>query len=182
MEVMDKIKIKCPSCGALLLTLDNPANKEKIVTCPNCKTKNKFKDFVKEVPLKTYVDDTELHPKIDDFPGRFVDKKTGISYYLSEGQLVVGRKPVKSAPKADIPILTDDMGMSRLHLKVKVILARDGHYRVYVSNAQNLNPTYINGELLKEDNVIGLKHGDIIKLSETELVYLGTPDNDITMI
>lgn len=44
---MDKIRIKCPNCGAVLEAVDNPANFDKFVTCPNCKVRNKFQDFVK---------------------------------------------------------------------------------------------------------------------------------------
>lgn len=175
---MNTIRIKCPVCGAVLVAKDDPNNAGKYVSCPNCHEKRKFMEF-KKIPLNSkYQDDetdvTELNSKKDTTPGRLLDRKTGMSYALSEGKHIVGRKPLKSAPKADIPIVTNDLGMSRAHVKLKIALARDGRYHVYVSNAENLNPTYINGELLKEGDEVGIKHGDILKLCETELVFIGS--------
>ena len=178
---MDKIRIKCPVCGAVLEVEDNPAYAEKFVVCPNCREKRKFKEYKRIVPKQEPVDDdTTMDPRKDKVPGFLLDKKTGISYELSEGDHMVGRKPVKTPPKADIAIVTADLGMSRAHMRIKVCLARDGCYHIYVSNAENKNPTYLNGELLKEGEIVGLSHGDIIKLCDTELQYVGTAVDDTT--
>jgi uncharacterized Zn finger protein (UPF0148 family) len=191
---MESIRIKCPVCGVVLSAKDDPKNAGKYVTCPNCHEKRKFSEFKRVVPrIPTDVDEstergnkelpdekTELTSPKDASPGYLFDRKTGMYYALSKGVSIVGRKPLKSAPKADIPIVTTDQGMSRAHMKVKVTLAVDGCYHVYVSNAENMNPTYINGELLADEDWVGIRHRDIIKLCDTELVYMGNPLDDET--
>lgn len=182
---MDKIRIKCPVCGAILETVDNPANAEKNVTCPNCKQKNKFKDFkrVASAPAAAPSDETQVGKKQDDSPGYLLDRKTGKEYPLREGRLVVGRKPQNSPPKADIAIVTNDMYMSREHLNVDVMFGQDGHFHVYVSNAKNQNPTFVNDEPLEDGNKVGVRHGDIIKLGETPLQFKSSnPFDDTTEI
>ncbi|MBQ1648085.1 MAG: FHA domain-containing protein [Bacteroidales bacterium] len=178
---MDKIRIKCPVCGVVLEVDDNPAYADKFVVCPNCREKRKFAEFKRYVPSQAPADDeTEADPSAETVPGFLLDRKTGMRYELSDGWHTVGRKPVKTPPKADIAIVTDDMGVSRVHMKVKVALARDGRHHVYVTNAENKNPTYINGEPLKKGDIIGLRNGDIVRLSDTELQYVGTVIDDKT--
>lgn len=188
---MEKIRIKCPVCGAILEVLNNPAYAEKNVVCPNCKEKRKFKEFKKVVPkAPVQVDDTtEINlnsgatgstKKKQEDPGYLMDKKTMKRYDLKEGKFTIGRKPSKSAPKADIPIETEDQGMSRVHMNVRVTLARDGYYHVYVSNAANKNPSYVNGVQLQDGDEVGLKHGDILKLCDSEFVYVGMVVDDKT--
>ena len=178
---MDKIRIKCPVCGVVLEVDDNPAYADKYVVCPNCREKRKFAEFKRYVPSQAPADDeTEADPSAETVPGFLLDRKTGMRYELLDGWHTVGRKPVKTPPKADIAIVTDDMGVSRVHMKVKVALARDGRHHVYVTNAENKNPTYINGEPLKKGDIIGLRNGDIVRLSDTELQYVGTVIDDKT--
>lgn len=189
---MEKIRIKCPVCGAVLEVIDNPANAEKNVVCPNCKEKRKYKEFMRVVPKAAPMDDstdlelpkssdaTELTGKSENTPGYLLDKKTGLRYELREGHFTVGRKPATNPPKADIPIVTNDMGMSRVHMTMKVTLARDGRYHVYVANAENKNATLVNGVLLKDGDMVGLKDKDIVRLCDTELQYFGAVVDDRT--
>lgn len=183
---MEKIRIKCPVCGAVLEALDDPANVGKNVRCPNCKQRNKFTDFKRIVPMAAPVpsedDETQIAQKRNDSAGYLLDRATYRRYPLHEGKQIVGRKPHRSAPKADVPIETADQGMSREHLCLEVISGRDGRYHVYASNAKNQNPTEINGVKLADGDKVGIKHGDIIKLCDTQLVYVGTPVNDETEI
>ena len=180
---MDKIRIKCPFCGAILETLDNPANYEKNIVCPNCKTKNKFKDFKRIVPkpLPSPEDDvTQFSTHIKGFVGYLVDVKTKREYHLKEGKNLIGRLTIKTPPLADIPIETQDMGMSRRHLYIDIMKGRDGQYHAYAYNANNKNATLINGCILEEDEKIGLKNDDIITLCETKLKYVGSIIDDKT--
>jgi len=183
---MEKIRIKCPVCGAVLEALDDPANERKSVKCPNCQQRNKFVDFKRVVPISAPVpsesDDTQIGIMRNDSVGYLMDRMTYRRYPLREGRQIVGRKPHRSTPKADIPIETTDQGMSREHLCIEVMAGRDGHYHVYASNAKNHNPTIINGVKLGEGDKVGLRHGDVIKLSDTQLVFVGTPVNDETEI
>lgn len=179
-----KIRIKCPVCGAILEVVDNPANYEKNVTCPNCKQKNKFKAFKRIIPAETPAggDETQIEFHRDTTPGYLLDKTTGRRYALNVGRQLVGRKPQKTPPKADIPIETKDPGMSREHLYLDVMKGRDGHYHIYASNAKNLNPTYINDAILKDGDKVGIKHGDILRLCDTPLQYVGNVIDDETTL
>ena len=40
------IKIKCPSCGSTLAAKNTPGLEKKVVTCPVCKQKNPFNNFI----------------------------------------------------------------------------------------------------------------------------------------
>ena len=40
------IKIKCPTCGAVLAAKNKPGLENKIITCPVCKQKNPFNNFI----------------------------------------------------------------------------------------------------------------------------------------
>ena len=183
MVVMDRIRIKCPFCGAILETLDNPANYEKNIVCPNCKTKNKFKDFKRVItrPVSSQEDDTtHFETKTKDTVGCLVDLLTQRKYLLKEGKNLIGRLTVKTPPLADIPIATQDMGMSRKHLFIDVIKGRDGRFHAYAYNASNKNATLINGVVLEDDDKIGLKHDDILTLCETKIRYVGGSIDDET--
>lgn len=177
---MEIIRIKCPQCSAILEAQDNPANYEKNVTCPNCKTKNRFKDFKRVIPRENLDDSTQIERLEKGTPGHLLDISSGREYPLNEGRNLVGRKPLNSPPKADIAIVTDDRFMSREHLLLDVIKGRDGRYHVYASNAKNQNETLINGALLESGDKVGLKHGDILKLGETSLKYIGFVLDDAT--
>ena len=183
---MEKIRIKCPVCGAVLEVLDDPANAEKSVKCPNCQQRNKYKDFKRvlpaPVPIAPDQDETHIATKRNESPGYLLDKATGRVYPLREGEQLVGRKPHKTAPKADIPIETKDQGMSREHLYIEVVSGRDGRYHIYASNAKNQNPTEINGVHLVDGDQVGIRHGDVLKLCDTVLVYVGTVINDETVL
>ena len=180
---MEKIRIKCPFCGAVLEAPDNPANYEKTVVCPNCKTKNKFKDFKRINGTLSGEDDvTEINRTTRDTVGSLMELKTSRCYPLKEGINLIGRMTVKTPSVADIPIETQDMGMSRAHLYMEVVKGRDGFYHTYVYNAKNKNTTLINGVVLEDGDKIGLKHNDVITLNETKLRFLGTRIDDGTII
>ena len=183
---MDKVRIKCPVCGAILEAVDDPSNAEKNVKCPNCQQRNKFKDFKRivqaPVPVPSENDETQIASMRNDSVGYLLDRVTSRRYPLREGKQLVGRKPHKTPPKADIPIETTDQGMSREHLYIEVMAGRDGRHHIYVSNAKNQNPTEINGNKLADGDKVGIRHGDVLKLCDTQLIYVSTPVNDETEI
>lgn len=182
---METIRIKCPFCGAILETADNPANYEKNIVCPNCKTKNKFKDFkriaIKKAPSPED-DVTQIEHKTKDAIGYLLDVNSSRRYLLKEGRNLIGRRTYKTPSPADIPVETADMGMSRRHMYIDVMKGRDGYYHAYACNAANKNETYINDKRLEDDDKIGLKHGDIITLCETRIQYVNTMVNGATQI
>lgn len=177
---METIRIKCPNCGAVLGAVDHPANAQKMVVCPNCKVRNRFVDFKRVTPSKVD-DETRMDMFVEGPIGSLVDEKTHKEYPLKEGRNLVGRKPVRDVPKADIPIETDDKGLSRAHLYIDVIKGRDGRWHYYASNASNKNETRINGVKLEDDDRIGITHDDRITSSETTLRFEGTIIDDETL-
>ena len=187
---MNTIRIKCPVCGAILNAKDDPSNIRKNVTCPNCKERQKFTEVKVIVPVtpsaggvgqETASDDTQVCVRgRESSPGYLLDKTTGKSYPLTPGDHIAGRKTSKSPSRADIAIETTDRGMSRMHMKILCAIAQDGRYHVSVSNADNKNPTLINGEPLLDGDVVGIKHGDIITLCETRLEYICNQVEDRT--
>ena len=181
---MDKIRIQCPQCGAILEADDNPANAGKNVVCPNCKTKNRFVSFLRIQPRPSLDIDstTEVRKLSDDTIGSLLDLSTGKIYSLSEGRNLIGRMTYHVPPKASIPIVTENRRMSRSHLYIDVIKGADGRYHAYASNASNQNPTTINGILLEDGDALSLKDQDVLSLSDTKLVYSGSRTNDETEI
>ena len=171
---MEKIRIKCPSCGAILEALDNPANVGKIVICPSCKVKNKFEDYIRVVRPASNASTPSA--------GYLIDLTTQKTYPLYEGRILLGRMTYKTPPKANLPIATDDAGMSREHLYLDVVKSRDDRFHVYASNAKNQNPSSINGVPLADGDKIGLRHGDVLTLCNTRLRYVGTPVDDETIL
>ena len=178
---METIKIKCPNCGAVLAAVDDPSNARKTVVCPNCKVRNRFEDFKRIIPKKAD-DETRISLTVHGAIGNLVDETTKKEYSLKEGRNLIGRKPLKETPKADVPIETDDKGFSRAHFYIEVMKGRDGRWHYYASNASNKNETTINGIKLEDGDRIGLKHDDRIVSSETKLRLVWQTLNDETIL
>ena len=175
------LHFKCPTCGKVLESTSASIPSEKVIKCPNCKESAPFKDYKPVVLKPKSVEDpvTQMGFKKEATPGRFVDRKTGKSYPVPrEGEFIMGRKPKTGPTCPDIQIETEDRGMSRLHMGVRAVLAKDGRYHVYVFNANNKNESYVNGELLADGDEIGLENGDVVKPNESELVYMKTSLSD----
>ena len=181
---MANIRIKCPTCGARLTIIDSPANQGKSVRCPICNQIHPFSKFQIVSPVaddendKTQIgmgrspEDATVLPKgeCQTEQGYLVDPNK-IEYPLKEGMNLIGRKTYKSPSVADIAIETCDRGFSRKHLYIEVSKGHDGKLRFLAYNAENKNPTSINGVLLDGGDKVLLHSGDIISSSETSLVF-----------
>lgn len=179
---MTTIKIKCPNCGKVLIVQDDPSNATKNVVCPVCKVKNPFSSFKNVIPAPIE-DKTELSKKQSDDKtvirscmnnkgtGFLLDEYSRRKYPLSEGVNLIGRLPKQSVPVADIAIVTDDSGLSRKHLNIEVVRGMDGNVRHWVSNAENKNPTFINGRKMEDGDRIVLYDGYMISSSDTVLSF-----------
>ena len=181
---MEKVRIKCPVCGVILEAEDNPLNYAKNVTCPNCKTKNKFSSFIRISPAPSPVEDgsTEIKVLSNTSVGALLDPSASRKYSLKEGRNLIGRMTHNSPSKASVPISTDNRRMSRSHLFIDVVKGADGRYHAYASNASNLNETRINDVILEGEDKIGLQHQDVLSLAGTELIYIGSRVDDETII
>lgn len=182
---METIRIKCPSCGAILIVADDPANQGKSVKCPVCKEKHKFSEFKAVKPVlseeedktslgggESIADKTVLPDNVrtNDL-GFLFDESGQRKYSLSEGLNLIGRMTYQTEPVATVAIETDDRGFSRKHLYIDVVKGADGVIRYYAYNAANKNPTSVNGVQLNEGDKMILHNEDVIKSSETILVF-----------
>ena len=102
---MGMIKIKCPTCGAILSVADDPSNVRKSVKCPVCEEKHRFTEF-KSVQNKTEESDrtqlginarqsdrTELPMQSRPVTfGYLLDETHNRKYTLCAGLNLIGRK------------------------------------------------------------------------------------------
>lgn len=179
---MTAIKIKCPNCGKVLIVQDDPSNASKNVVCPACREKNPFSSFKKVIPAPVE-DKTELagsgnedktvlkHCLKTMSMGFLLDENSRRKYPLEEGFNLIGRQPKQSVALASVAIVTDDAGLSRKHLKIEVSKGMDGTVRHWASNAENKNPTSINGKRLEAGDKVVLHDGDTISSSLTVLSF-----------
>ena len=181
---MDTIRIKCPTCGAILTVADSPANVGKSVKCPVCKEKHLFAEFkliqaVKEDSDRTSLgmnitaeDRTQLPQKSSVFTfGYLLDEARQKKYTLVSGVNLIGRKTYQTASVASVPIETDDLCFSRKHLYIEAIKGPDGIIRHYAYNAANKNETTINGTRLGDGDKLILHDSDVIRSGNTTLVF-----------
>lgn len=188
-NIMEKIRVVCPNCGKVLKLDNNPAYRDKLIKCPTCGVANPFtlfKPFVQ--PAKTgkneEEDTTQIVKRHDDTSGYFMDDKTSLKYFIPDGEKsLFGRMTLQSPSKADVPIDVYyseglDKGISRSHFWIQSVLSADGQYHVYISNAKNVNRTYINGVVLDDGDVVGLKDGDTVSCSNMVLRYVKPSASD----
>lgn len=194
------IKIKCPSCKAVLSVRNTPGIEKKNVTCPLCKKTYPFSEFSRPkvaAPSRSrqpageaawrpaasdsYEDRTRI--ETTDFKlGQLILVGTGIRYQLKPRMNTVGRK--NSSKPANFQIDTGESKlMSRCHLMINVEKDENRGYVHYLSLGKaNVNPTTVNGNVLTFgiDSVI-LHHGDVIELPDATLRF-EMPDEDATEI
>lgn len=169
---MEKVKVKCPNCGVILTIAYSPENAEKHLKCPVCDHIGKMEAYrVYNGIDKVEYDETQINTTPVAAIIKLQDLKTGKEYILHPGHHSIGRKTYQSPSKASIPIETDDLGISREHCFIDVIKCRDGLFHSYISNSSNKNSTYINGDLLMDDDKPALQDGDIISSSSTNLRF-----------
>lgn len=178
---MEKKKVKCPTCEAILDVKNSKGEAIKIFNCPICATKLKVvfrRELESTKPL-------EAHEYIEKPNDEYVEEKTtvdglakathaflnmnGKSVELKVGDNIVGRH--SSSYKASVELPTKDSFMSRQHALFKVKKAGNTLV-VAISNYRNLNPTYVNDKQLGDEDEIILSHGDRIKMGETTVTLI----------
>ncbi len=181
----DLISIGCPVCGSVLKVKNQYGMESKSVTCPVCKTRSPFKDFKKilNVPKNeepaTELGLTEVSAKNLTL-GKFTVVGLALSYQLTPGKHIIGRKANGSEAHFQIPC--SNKRMSREHLLIEVKKLPNQGFVHYVSlYKEKVNKTYIGSTLLEYGDKIELENHCIIKLPDTDIRF-DIPDDDETEI
>ena len=179
--VPDTLKIKCPYCSCILIVKHMPNIETKTIPCPTCKKTSRFTEYKLIPPPSTNDDSTQIEDitKLETFGkgiGRLRQPGTGKEYSLKLGLNIIGRKAQTS--NATLQIDTNDRTMSRSHLSIEVCKLTTGGYIHYLSNAQNKNATYVNGQEVKNKDRIVLNGGEIIKMGDTIMKYVCSHHED----
>lgn len=187
------IHIKCPWCSAVLSVPNQPGIEGKNVTCPVCKHKTSFTNFIQ---VRNRVEEPTEYPgqgedtryggeEATELPqqqlviGRLNVLPVGPHFQLTSGRNVIGRKATASS--ADIQISTGESKlMSREHLMIEVKRVAGKGFVHYLSLfKEKVNRTCINNDVLEYGDCVILKHGDIIHLPGLDLKF-EMPDSDET--
>lgn len=162
------IKIKCPSCSAVLTTMQKPGIEKKRITCPVCKQKAPFSDFKKNV--KTNQESTQIAAlNVNSVIGSVTVLPNGNTFQLREGRNVIGRTAETS--KADI-FVPGSNRMSREHLVIDVKDISGKGFVHYASlYKKETNETYINSVIIDYEDSIILKDGDVIKFPGVDVLF-----------
>ena len=194
---MAEIRLKCPTCGKILLLADGPNIAKATFTCPICKEKHVVgtcKRISSSSPLtnnnqgeetriggnhygdasnseKTQIasdnDTCIVTSPQQSSKGYLMDEK-GRSYRLRQGVNTIGR--MASTSTATIQIDTDDRYMSRSHAIIEVSLV-GGQCLHLLKNGANKNPSYLNGTLIKAGDQLVLNNGDSMIFGNTRLIF-----------
>jgi pSer/pThr/pTyr-binding forkhead associated (FHA) protein len=90
---------------------------------------------------------------------------------LTEGINMIGRKSATS--QASLSIVTQDLSMSREHIRIEVTKDERGGYKHFLSDNKSRNRTFYNGSYLDEGEVAILNHNDEIIIGHTTLRFHG---------
>lgn len=195
----DILQIKCPFCGAVLSVKNQAGIATKTVTCPVCKKKNGFLDFIQinynnpsvsNLPRYENREYTQYADSInyEHTPltqpnysiGELTNMENGEKYKLKPGKNIIGRKALKSV--ADIQI--DTMGkrmLSREHILLEIKNVPTKGFVHYLSLfKENVNKTFINNEPLIFGDCMVLNDGDIVMLPDATLKF-EIPDSEETL-
>lgn len=180
---MEIKRIQCPNCGVVLDVKNSEMEDEKQITCPQCKAILKVR-FRHKAPLETktvlggghYGGETQLG-KMNSAATQLASKSNTKSchlcvesqnYPLSVGMNTVGRKA--SSSQASLQIETDDRYMSRRHAKIEV-RELAGIRQAIISNDQNKNAMYVDGQELQSGDAVILRDGSEIIMGKTHVIY-----------
>lgn len=179
----NKIRVKC-RCGAILILKDTGQDASaRIVTCPRCKTKALLSELEKVGDIKKQAftgpdEETEYEERTERRTSKDIKQKASLldlatakTYSLKMGVNLIGRKTYKVDSVADIPLETNDMGVSRAHFYVE-LMQTPQLTKACVYNARNKNATYINSDILGAGEKMIIKSGDIISMSDTKIKFL----------
>lgn len=157
--------LKCPKCGGTFEVKNVNDEKVLLITCPNPQCKAKIR-------LLFETDETILaQPESGECFGYIY--YAGQYSPLKEGKQILGR----SHSNADVHIPSGDKSMSRMHLEVDVVRLKTDRVKVLVRDIRDKAkiekmPTKLSGSLLEAEDVLVLKHGDVLTLGNTQIKYV----------
>ena len=171
------IRIKCPSCCAVLSAKKMVGLETKIIPCPICKKSSHFSVYQKpNTPLLSIMEDDKTNIGCETIIrdkgliiGKLVVQYGRQDYPLKLGVNTIGRKAVSSV--ATVQIVTEDKTMSRQHAIIEVNKTAKG-YTHRLRNHQNKNATYVNSQLIGDGDVVVLSGGVQIKMGDTLLLFV----------
>lgn len=195
----EMIKIQCPNCSTHLSVKPIPGIENKSVTCPVCKRKMPFVQYIKKgiVQNDTYnaKEETDLgntngnhqDPESDygegletKVIGSLMDVSNGMTYPLRKGRNVIGRRA--SSSSADIQAApSNNLRVSREHLVIDVRFVAGKGIQHYVSlYKEKVNKTIVNGMQLQAGEELILKNGNLIELPDFRMRFV-LPDKEGTI-
>lgn len=159
------VKIECPSCGKTLVVRYMEGLESKSILCPKCQAKSKVQDchcVMEEKNDETEISSSWYRPTecVGDLIYCHGDEIE--IYHLKKGINVIGRKSKQGG--ATIQVEDEENVISREHLRIEVIRTTEEvvEHRVSLAKA-NVNETFLNGEMLHEQDIIVLNFEDVIK-------------------
>ena len=173
--MVQELKVKCPHCQAVLSVKNSKNETFKEFQCPSCQSSLRVK--FPSTPIAQEEGKTIIGPRKPqqtDPDRTFINRSNADcryflrcnekTYELKEGLNTIGRKA--STSHATIQIATDSMRMSRNHARIELRRLSDGGMKLYISNWQNQNPTFVNGIELKPGDVMNLQEGFELKMGD----------------
>jgi pSer/pThr/pTyr-binding forkhead associated (FHA) protein/ribosomal protein S27E len=170
-------QVQCPQCKTVLSIY---AMAKGVLSCPNCKYQADITSYrspgqsqEEDSSADEFVTNPNTMPGINGQllkPGilKLVDGEFACTpniIRLQRGVNTVGRNA--SSSQASIRLNTQDHYMSRIHVRIELIMKSDGTFIHNLSDAGSQNATWHNDEKLEKGDQIVLKPGDIIKLGHT---------------
>lgn len=150
----------------------NPRMENHSATCPYCKKRFKFSEWIKVTPIK---DVPQKQPVIHQPPrqkgAHVVVQSTGDVFQLIRGVNILGRKSPQSKALIQIPNLSGTKKTSKEHL---VIYADEKDGRMNFTTTlykAEVNPTFVGGEQLFYGQWRNLNSGDVINLPDETLIF-----------
>ncbi len=176
----EKIKLKCPLCGAILKVRAVRDIEKRNIPCPVCNSKSLFTEY-KRVTETARVESDDSSTEIAGVMGVLTPKSDKIGYIVLMGsdkkyQLELGRNLIgrmASSSTANIQIDTTDRTMSRAHSIIEVIkLESSGKHIYHFFNSNNKNETFVNDQKVENDDKFVLNGGEKIKMGGVIISFL----------
>lgn len=204
------IKLKCPLDGAVLAVQWQPNIEKMHITCPICKKKRPFADYMQlngqqkpldddatrypgtnqggqganepthYGPTQQAKEETEIGTKPNYTLGKLQVSGLGQTFQLRPGKNLVGRSAEGSSASIKIPC--PNKRMSREHIVIEVVKEPMKGFVHYLSlYKEKVNPTCVDGQPLEFGDRIVLQPGMVIQLPDVEARFF-IPDEDATEI